>query len=101
LQIIGHFVSETPNIIANLDFVVRYILYSEINEISETNSIETHDNIATDNINPTHERIPKRPIKNDIYPINAKLRAFMDSFSNNEPKTTNRHLPFFNGILTS
>lgn len=69
------------------------------NETLETNSIETHGTTAAKS--PIPNRVPKRSLKNIISPVDAKMMKFMDSFSNNEPKTMNRHLSFFNGILPS
>ncbi|KAF9409723.1 hypothetical protein HW555_011013 [Spodoptera exigua] len=69
------------------------------NETLETNSIETHGTTAAKS--PIPNRVPKRSLKNIISPDDAKMMKFMDSFSNNEPKTMNRHLSFFNGILPS
>lgn len=65
----------------------------QTNEESEINSIK---NDVTKNVT---SRILKRPTNTDTYtPIEAKMIKFMDSFSQ-EPKVTNRHLSFFNGIL--
>lgn len=50
---------------------------------------------------PIPKRVPKRSLKNMISPVDAKMMKFMESYSNNEPKTMNRHLSFFNGILPS
>lgn len=50
---------------------------------------------------PIPNRVPKRSLKNIISPVDAKMMKFMDSYSNNEPKTINRHLSFFNGIIPS
>ncbi|CAB3233222.1 unnamed protein product [Arctia plantaginis] len=69
------------------------------NESLETNSIETHDTMATKR--PIPNRVPKRSLKNMISPVDAKMMKFMDSYSNHEPKKMNRHLSFFNGILPS
>ncbi|KAH9640873.1 hypothetical protein HF086_015212 [Spodoptera exigua] len=69
------------------------------NETLETNSIETHGTTAAKS--PIPNRVPKRSLKNIISRVDAKMMKFMDSFSNNEPKTMNRHLSFFNGILPS
>lgn len=69
------------------------------NETLETNSIETHDTMVAKS--PIPNRVPKRSLKNIINPVDAKMMKFMDSYSNNKPKTTNRHLSFFNGILPS
>lgn len=67
--------------------------YSEENETSEANSIQTQKNKAT------MKPIPKRPMKNTVSPLDAKIMKFMDSYANNEPKPMNRHASFFNGII--
>ncbi|XP_061714803.1 uncharacterized protein LOC133523313 [Cydia pomonella] len=71
---------------------------SEANESSESDSTQTDDIKATSS-NTIAERISKRHVKNDVKPTDAKIMKFMDSYSNNEPKTMNRHLSFFYGIL--
>ncbi|CAK1584891.1 unnamed protein product [Parnassius mnemosyne] len=52
-------------------------------------------------LSPIPKSIPKRPIKNAVSPLDAKMMKLMDSYSNNEPKIMNRHLSFFNGIIPS
>ncbi|XP_041982551.1 uncharacterized protein LOC121735704 [Aricia agestis] len=73
---------------------------AEVNETFETYSIETHDNMTLTTESPIPKRIAKRSLENAISPVDAKIIKFMDSYSN-EPKTMNRHLSFFNGILPS
>ncbi|CAF4844844.1 unnamed protein product [Pieris macdunnoughi] len=72
---------------------------SEGNDTSAANSIQTQVNMAT--MSPIPKFIPKRPMKNAVNPLDAKMMKFMDSYSNNEPKTINRHLSFFKGIIPS
>lgn len=72
---------------------------SETNEGSEKNYIGNYSYDDTVTKKSTHKRIPKRPMKNDVDPVDAKMIKFMDSYINNESRVTNRHLSFFNGIL--
>lgn len=37
---------------------------------------------------PIPNRVPKRSLKNMISPVDAKMMKFVDSYSNNENKTT-------------
>ncbi|XP_063535718.1 uncharacterized protein LOC134745575 [Cydia strobilella] len=85
------------NVITENSTETEYQNNSEANEISETNSTETLDIKPTILSNPIPNRIPKRHV-NDVSPVYAKVMK-MDCYSNNEPRTMNRHLSFFNGIL--
>lgn len=59
----------------------------EGNETLKANSIQTQDNMVT--MNP-----------NAVNPPDAKMMIFMENpYPNFEPKTMNRHLSFFNGII--
>ncbi|XP_063623875.1 uncharacterized protein LOC134795874 [Cydia splendana] len=70
---------------------------SDENETSDTNSNEEQDIKPTFSSNAIPKRIAKRHVT-DVNPVDAKVMK-MDCYSNNEPRTMNRHLSFFNGIL--
>ncbi|XP_004925760.2 uncharacterized protein LOC101739359 [Bombyx mori] len=70
---------------------------SEGNETLEANFVQTSDNMVK--MSPIPKSIHKRPMKNAVNPLDAKMMKFMDSYSYNESKTMNRHLSFFNGII--
>ncbi|XP_072945169.1 uncharacterized protein [Epargyreus clarus] len=67
---------------------------SEDIEILEVNSLQTNDRVSMNSI-------PKKRQQNDVNHPDAKMMKFVDSSSYNEPRSINRHLSFFNGILPS
>ncbi|XP_063382022.1 uncharacterized protein LOC134668507 [Cydia fagiglandana] len=70
---------------------------SDESETSDTNSNEAEDIKPTFSSTAVPERVAKRHV-NDVNPVDAKMMK-IDCYSNNEPRTMNRHLYFFNAIL--